>query len=166
MGRFELPEAAEVAALPVTFRGRVQREWIDMMGHMNVAWYTHVFSLATGGLLERLGTPMDGAAPGRLGTAALEVHVRYLRELRLGDGFAIHTRLLGIGPKRFHAMHFMAVEPGGRLAATSELVGAYFDLEARRQAEMPAEAAAAARSLLAAHEALGWRVPVAGRMAP
>jgi acyl-CoA thioester hydrolase len=158
------PRVEEVSALPVTHRGVVAPEWIDVMGHMNVAWYTHVFSHGVGGLLELIGTTPEVFEKGRVATVALEVHVHYLRELHLGARLRVHGRLLGVSQKRFHQVSFIVDEGAGRLAAVSEGVGTYFDKEARRAVAMPPDVAERARRLVAEHAALPWPAPVTGTM--
>ena len=37
-------------ALPITLQTVIPEDYIDVMGHMNVMWYTHLFGKATGGL--------------------------------------------------------------------------------------------------------------------
>jgi acyl-CoA thioester hydrolase len=161
-----MPTVEQISRLPVTMRDVVRPEWIDVMGHMNVVWYTHVFSNAVGGLLQMLGTTREDYLSGRIGNAALEGHVRYLRELHVGDPLRIHSRLLAISEKRLHSIHFLIDEADERLAATSEGVGAYFDLKARRMVPMPPDVAERARRILAEHAAVGWAAPVTGAMAP
>ena len=36
--------------LPVTYRAFIPEAYLDEMGHMNVMWYTHLFSQAMGGI--------------------------------------------------------------------------------------------------------------------
>ena len=164
MLRMRFPSVEELSALPVTFRATVGPEWIDVMGHMNVAWYTHAFSNAVGGLLSLMGTRLEDSRTGQVGTVALEVHVHYLSELREGQVLRVHSRLLGCTEKRFHAISFLVNETAERLSATSEGVGSYFDLRARRTAPMPPDVAARTRGLLAEHAALPWPAPVLGTM--
>jgi acyl-CoA thioester hydrolase len=166
MGRSRFPGVGELSALPVTLRAAVLPEWIDMMGHMNVCWYTHVFSHAVGGLLELVGIAREDFLSGRTATAALEVHVNYLGELRVGARLRIHSRLLGITQKRFHAMSFLVDEDSERLSATSEGVATFFDRSLRKSTAMPSEVAARAGRLAAEHAALPWAAPVCGVIRP
>ena len=39
----------DLTALPITHRAVIPDDYLDEMGHMNVMWYTHLFSLARGG---------------------------------------------------------------------------------------------------------------------
>ena len=39
----------DVRQLPVTHRQTIPEEYLDVMGHMNVMWYTHLFGEGMGG---------------------------------------------------------------------------------------------------------------------
>jgi acyl-CoA thioester hydrolase len=166
MPRIAFPTVEHVAALPILFRGVVRDDWIDVMGHMNVAWYTHVFAHAMESLFAHIGMPLHGAGSRRDGAFALESHVHYLAELHAGTRLRVHCRLLRRTEKRFHAMHFLVNEDAERLSATFEAVGAYVDLTTRRMAPFPKHIAAAADQLIAEHSALAWPAPVTGVMRP
>src|SRR4051812_22801694 len=94
-------------ALPVTQRALIPESYLDEMGHMNVMWYTHLFSNATGGIFDRIGLTDVYCEANRAGAFALEQHIRYLKEVRAGDRVTVRTRLLGRTAKRMHFMHFL-----------------------------------------------------------
>jgi acyl-CoA thioester hydrolase len=100
------------------------------------------------------------------GVFALQHHIRYLAEVMPGDEIAIHGRLLGVGPKRFHWMGFMLNETHDRLASTIEAVVAHADMRVRRIAPFPPELAARLNKMLAEHTAIDWQPPLSGIMSP
>src|SRR5260370_24348324 len=100
-------DITSLQALPVTQRAIIPESYLDEMGHMNVMWYTHLFSEATGGLFDRIGLTQDYFETNQAGTFALEAHVRYLKEVRVGERVTIRIRLVGRSAKRFHFLHFM-----------------------------------------------------------
>ncbi len=121
-----------------THTGVVLPEWIDYNGHMNLCYYVLLFDSATDTFLEQLGmTPAFRARRGA-STFAAEIHVHYLRELRVGDEVRITTQLLDYDAKRIHFFHRMYHRQLGYLAATNELMSLYVDMEARRVTAMPA----------------------------
>ena len=67
------------------------------------------------------------------GSFALETHVRYLNEVRVGRHITIRSRVLGRSAKRIHFMHFMTIDESGLLAAMQEHVGAHIDMSIRRR---------------------------------
>lgn len=133
----ETPSLAEALALPRTLEASVEPRFIDGMGHMNVAWYVHLFDLATWAFFERLGLDSAYRARAHTGMFAVEEHVRYLAELREGDPLEVHTRLLAEGPKSLRLLHVMTDPARARLAATAEVVGVHVDLTTRRSAAIP-----------------------------
>ncbi|MEJ7639637.1 MAG: hypothetical protein WKF75_17105 [Singulisphaera sp.] len=45
----------DLNSLPITYRASIPESYLDEMGHMNVTWYTHLFSQAMGGFSARSG---------------------------------------------------------------------------------------------------------------
>lgn len=80
-----------------TYRGTVYRWEVDNVDHFTVAYYFERFEDATLGLLHAIGLdPGSLAGTGRL-CATLLWHVRYLRELRVGDILHIRSGVIEIG---------------------------------------------------------------------
>src|SRR5262245_30184402 len=73
-----------------TYRGMVYRWEVDPVDHFTVAFYFSRFEDATTALLDAIG--LDPEILARAGEAAFttECHVRYRRELRVGD--ILHVR--------------------------------------------------------------------------
>jgi acyl-CoA thioester hydrolase len=156
----------DLQRLPVTYRAVIPATYRDEMGHMNVMWYTHLFSQATGGLFALFGLTPAYCEANQAGSFALEQHVRYLAEVRVGQHLRIHSRALGRSAKRLHFMHFMVMDDTSVLAATEEGIGTHVDLRVRRSSPLPAPLAAAYDRLLAEHGQLPWNAPVCGVMKP
>ncbi|MCS6866154.1 MAG: thioesterase family protein [Gemmataceae bacterium] len=156
--------ALDLAALPLTHRAVVPAAYLDDMGHMNVMWYTHLFSGGTGGLYELIGLTRAYWAAHQAGSFALEQHLRYLKEVRVGQQVTIRSRVLGRSAKRIHLMHFMTLDDAARIAATCETVATHVDLTIRRSSPWPEAIAAAIDRLLAEHARLPWVAPVCGAM--
>jgi acyl-CoA thioester hydrolase len=154
-----------LADLPETARQTIPAEYLDLMGHMNVMWYTHLFSNATIRFFEMIGLTREYMQANRSGSFALEVHVRYYAEVHVGQEVVLYTRALGRSAKRFHMMHFLSIGEE-TLSATSEFVSAHIDLTTRRMAPLPEPIAAALDRLIDQHRRLSWQPPVCGVMAP
>ncbi len=135
----------------VTFHGKVEPQWIDYNGHMNVGYYMVAFDKGTDGLLDqlRLGEAYRRATNHSL--YVLEAHVTYERELKLAEPFMIETQLIDADEKRLHFFHRMHHAEGGFLAATNELLALHVDLAGPRAAALPPDARARLEPLLAAH---------------
>ena len=155
-----------LSSLPITHRATVKDEYLDLMGHMNVVWYMHLFDQATWFLFAMMGMDVQYYERNMAGNAALEQHTRYLAELRLSTPVTLRSRVLGRSAKLTHFMHFMVNEESGVLAATTELIGIHLDRAERRSAPMPTAIIAQVDRVIAEHQALEWDAPVCGLMKP
>src|SRR5947207_7379417 len=121
------------------FRGEVLPEWIDYIGHMNLAYYTVLFDQATDLLFDELGLGLDYRRDRQLGTFVAETHNRYERELLVKARVRIATQILGADDKRLYRGHEMFALAGGHRCATQELMFLHVDLRARRVSPFPKE---------------------------
>ena len=151
-------------SLPVTHRAVIPEDYLDMMGHMNVMWYTHLFGRSVGSVFKLVGATPEYFRESGNGSFALENHVRYLAEVRVGDAVTIRSRVVGGSAKRMHFIHFMIHDGDGRLAATSEIVCSHVDLRIRRTSPWPEAIKAGIDRVVAEHAALGWDPPLCGSM--
>jgi len=133
---------------------------------MNVMWYAHLFDRATWRFFDSLGMSLNYFEEQNAGAFALENHTRYLAEVRLGQTVVLRTRAINRSQKRFHFMHFMAIENSGLLAATAEFVGMHIDRTTRRSSPLPDHIAEAFDRLISKHQTLDWDPPVCGIMNP
>ena len=145
-----------------SYQCRVLPEWIDYNGHMNLAYYLVAFDKATDALFERLGVGLDYVRATEHSLFALEAHVTYARELRVGDPISIVGQLVDADEKRLHFFHRMEHADAGYLAATIEFMGVHVAMGARRAVPFPQEAAARIEAMLAEHRRLP-RPPQLGR---
>jgi acyl-CoA thioester hydrolase len=155
---------ADLEMLPVGHRQKILEDYLDANNHMNVMWYTHLFSCALGEVFQRIGLTSEYFAANHAGTFALEGHMRYINEVRVGQQVTIRTRAIGRSDRRFHFLHFMTNDDTGKLASTLEGIGTHVDLNLRRSAPLPAQIASAFDSLLAEHARLPWAAPLCGAM--
>jgi len=155
-----------VRKLPTTHTATIPGDYLDDMGHMNVMWYTHLFSMAMGGMFQLIGLTPEHVQQHHGGSFALESHIRYLSEVRVGHSIQVHTRLLGRSSKRYHVLHAMINDHKQDVAATFEAVGAYIDMRTRRMAAFPPEITQPLDRLIAEHQQLEWPAPVCGIMRP
>jgi len=78
-----------------TYRGTVNRWEVDNVGHFTVAYYFERFEDATLALLHAIELgPGSVTAAGRV-CVTTQCHVRYLRELRVGDIMHIRSGVIG-----------------------------------------------------------------------
>ena len=65
--------------------GRVKSEWTDYNGHMNLAFYIHLFDSAWEVLLQKFNIGEDAAKIEKRTTFAVESHTTYDMEVKVGD---------------------------------------------------------------------------------
>jgi acyl-CoA thioester hydrolase len=144
------------------YRDRVRPEWMDHNGHMNMGFYVVVFDFATDEFFRWIGLDASHRSRQRVTTFALEAHVTYHREVRVGDPLRFTTLLLGHDAKRLHYFHEMYHADENYLAATNELMSLHVSEATRRGAPMAPEILDRLRSIQAAHDRLP-RPPQVGR---
>ena len=81
---------------------RVLPEWVDINGHMNVAFYVLAFDRGVDTFMSRIGITPTYIQRHRASVFTLEIHVNYFRELCLGDPIQIDCQLLDFDSKRVH----------------------------------------------------------------
>lgn len=164
--RFQVTDVQLLAPLPVTHQATIPESYRDVMGHMNVMWYTHLFDQSIFGFFQRLGMDSEFMQQRGGGSFALENHTRYQAEVLVGDDIEIRMRVLGRSEKRFHLLGFLVNRTQQNVASTFEVVGCYIDMSTRRMAPIPAEVTAPFDQLMDDHAALSWQPPSCGSMQP
>jgi acyl-CoA thioester hydrolase len=143
--------------IPVPFVSkpmRVEPGWIDLNGHMNLAYYQVLFDRHFDDVLAFAGFGPDYLARANHSIFAAEVHICYRREVRLEDPVVISWRLLGADDKRLHFYSEMHHATEGWLAAVSENISLHVDMDARRVAPFRPESMAMLQRIAEAHAAL------------
>ena len=119
-------------------RGRVLPEWIDVNGHMNVAYYVLAFDYGVDSLWARFGITEEHIRSNDSSTFAVESHVVYRRELKENDPYIVTAQILAFDEKRIHQFQRMYHADEGFLAATAEWMNLHVDMSVRRVAPWPA----------------------------
>lgn len=119
-------------------RGHVLPEWIDVNGHMNVAYYVLAFDLGVDALWARFGITEEHIESTDSSTFAVESHVLYRRELKEADPYLVTAQILAFDEKRIHQFQRMYHAEEKFLAATAEWMNLHVDLATRRVAPWPA----------------------------
>jgi acyl-CoA thioester hydrolase len=113
--------ASQSPALP-QYRARLLPEWIDFNGHLRDAYYGLVMSYAIDDIMDHLGLDAAYRERTRCTLYTLELHMRYMREVKGTDDLVVATSILDADRKRIHmGCRFMC----GRLSeavATGEVM--------------------------------------------
>jgi len=121
----------------------VRAEWIDVNGHMNLAYYIVIFDHATDVAYDALDIGV--AYRERTGNSSfiVETHTLYEREAKEGERLRVTSRLLGADAKRVHLFHEMFRANTDERVATHELLALHIDMRTRRTAPFPSDTQAA-----------------------
>ncbi len=115
--------------------GRVKSEWADYNGHMNLAFYIHLFDTAWETLLEKFNIGEDSAINQKRTTFAVESHTTYDKELKVGDEIDMNLLFIDYDKKRIVYKLEMKHKLEQYLASTTEVCSLYVDLGARKVIE-------------------------------
>lgn len=129
--------ASELCGMEVC-RGQVLPEWIDVNGHMNVAYYVLAFDLGVDALWAEFGITAEHIQSNNSSTFAVESHITYRRELKEAEPYLVTAQILAFDEKRIHQFQRMYHAEEGFLAATAEWMNLHVDLSTRRVAPWPA----------------------------
>ncbi len=115
--------------------GRVKSEWADYNGHMNLAFYIHLFDGAWETLLANFNIGEESAINEKRTTFAVESHTTYDRELKVGDEVDLNLLFIDHDKKRIVYKLEMLHKQDRYLASTTEVCSLYVDLNSRRVTE-------------------------------
>jgi acyl-CoA thioester hydrolase len=144
----------EVLLRPARFLSSVMQiepQWIDYNGHLNMAYYNVMFDRAIDELWLKLGIGPGYMKERHSSTFTAECHVRYLREIHLGDPVQVSVLLLAADEKRLHTFEELHHATEGWLSATSENMTIHIDMTARKTAPFPPDIRARIEAVLTAH---------------
>ncbi len=119
--------------------GKVKKEWADYNGHMNLAFYIHLFDTAWELLLTKFNMGEQSAINEKKTTFAVESHTTYNKELKVNDEVSLNLLFLDHDKKRFVYKLEMKNLKEDYLASTTEVCSLYVDLSIRKVTEFEKE---------------------------
>jgi acyl-CoA thioester hydrolase len=139
---------------------RVEPQWIDYNGHLNMAYYHVLFDRAVDEVFSLVGLTRDYVETRHASTFAAECHILYKRELTEGDTVRITAQLIAFDDKRLHYYLEMRHANEGWLAATSENLSLHVDMISRKVTPFPADILANIALMKAAHSMMPLPVTI------
>jgi acyl-CoA thioester hydrolase len=130
---------------------RVEPQWIDYNGHLNMAYYNVLFDRAVDETYEMLDIGLDYLKRTNHSTFTAEVHVRYLREIHEADPVRVEFQLLDYDAKRIHYFETLKHAEDGWVSATSENMTLHVDMEAKKVVPFPQNVLDRLTAMKAAH---------------
>jgi len=147
--------------IPAPFEAHlsVDPAWLDLNGHMNVAFYMTAFDRGSDPFFDDCGLGWQYTQAGAGTIFVTGANMDYHHELLAGDPLRVTTQLLDYSPKLIHLQLCLYQTALGVLAATQEILFMHISFATRRSAPLPAMAQQRLAEILAAHQALA---PAAG----
>ena len=133
---------------------QIEPQWIDYNGHLNMAYYNVMMDRAIDELWLKLGIGPTYMKERHGSTFTAECHVRYLREIHLGDPVQVSIWLLGADEKRLHTFEELRHATEGWLSATSENMTMHIDMSVRKVAPFPPDIRARIADVVKSHAGL------------
>ena len=118
---------------------KIIKEWTDYNGHLNVAFYVHIFDIAADVMLDNFKMGGDSAKKDKRTTFVAEMHTNYYQEVRLGEEVETHITFVDHDKKRIHYKLSMFHKEKKYLAATNEVISLYVDLSKRKVVEFDSD---------------------------
>jgi acyl-CoA thioester hydrolase len=138
--RDPFPEAPPAPPGAFTARRRVGWHHLDMVGHMNSAWYLSLLEDVAIDAAEFAGWPMERATETGFGILAREHRIEYLRPAQLGDSLDITTYIgefRRASATRHYRMKFSGGAQVGESAARARTRWVWVDLRTGRPMAIP-----------------------------
>jgi acyl-CoA thioester hydrolase len=149
---------------------RVEADWIDYNGHLNMAYYNVLFDRAVDEAYALLDVGAGYCERDHRSFFTAEAHTRYLRELHAGDPVRVTFQLLDYDSKRLHYFEQLFHATEGWVSATAEILSLHVDMTTKRTAPFPADVAARLQRMRASHaelprpEAVGRSIATPSRL--
>lgn len=146
----DMPVRTDVGPFLSTVK-QLEPDWIDYNGHLNMAYYNVIMDRSIDELFAAMGMGPTYLASRNCSTMTAEAHVRYLREVHLGDPVQVTMYVIAADEKRMHTFQEMKHATEGWISATSENMTLHIDMSVRKVAPFPPDIAARVQTMAAAH---------------
>ena len=115
---------------------KIISDWTDYNGHMNLAFYIHLFDQGWDVLLDKFEMGGESAKIEKRSTFAVESHTKYIQEVNEGAEVDINLLFLDRDIKRMVYQLEIFNKNGNYRAATTEVCSLYVNLDTRRVTEI------------------------------
>ena len=143
-----------MSALLRPHREVVRPDWVDYNKHLNDAFYLVIFSHATDHMMDQIGLDAAGRERSKHSLFTAELHLNYLKEVKVGVEVRVETTFLGHDAKRLHIFHTMYVGDGIEPVATNEQMQLSMDMTGPKVSPFQPDVLAAIETIAAEHAKL------------
>ena len=131
----------------------IEPGWIDYNNHLNMGYYPVIFDRTSDEVFSLFGFGPKYIAATNQTTFSLEFHVRYLKEVKLGDRVRSSFHVIDHDAKRFHYFQELFNEDGV-LCATGEGLTVHVTLDGPKVTPMPEDILSRIAAMAAEHAKL------------
>jgi acyl-CoA thioester hydrolase len=118
---------------------KIIKEWTDYNGHMNLSYYILIFDMGAEVILSKFKMGEHSAKTTKKSTMVVETHTTYNNEVKEGDEVDIFLSHFDHDNKRLHYKLEMYDKTKNILAATTEVISLYIDLNIRKVSKFEKE---------------------------
>tara|TARA_B100001173_G_scaffold224164_1_gene194271 strand:- start:1610 stop:2071 length:462 start_codon:yes stop_codon:yes gene_type:complete len=118
---------------------KIIKEWTDYNGHMNLSYYILIFDMGAEVILSKFKMGEHSAKTMKKSTMVVETHTTYNNEVKEGDEVDIFLSHFDHDNKRLHYKLEMYDKTKNILAATTEVISLYIDLNIRKVSKFEKE---------------------------
>ncbi len=133
---------------------RVEPNWIDYNGHLNMAFYHVMFDHASDEAFGLVGLGREYMEERKASFFTAETHALYRRELMARDPARVTVQLVDCDEKRIHCYMEIRHAEEGWVAASLEALFLHVDMTTRKVCPFPDDIAANLAVMKAAHARL------------
>ena len=137
--------------IKVDMNKKVKPEWIDYNGHMNVAFYLMVFDEAIDIFNEKIGLGPNYKKLTNKSTFALESHIVWIKEMKLGERMSFTVQIIDCDHKRIHFFVTMFHYENKIEVATYEVLLMHIDLFSKKSCDFPSNIKEKLETIMKAH---------------
>tara|TARA_Y100001970_G_C14104475_1_gene787320 strand:+ start:313 stop:780 length:468 start_codon:yes stop_codon:yes gene_type:complete len=118
---------------------KIIKEWTDYNNHMNLSYYILVFDKGAEVFLSKFQMGEHSAKTTKKSTMVVETHTTYNNEVKEGEEVNVFLSHFDHDKKRLHYKLEMYEKNKNILAATTEVLSLYIDLNLRKVSEFEDE---------------------------
>lgn len=153
------PTIDQVRKLPLLDNEVVADKWEDENNHVNVTYYMDLYNRAGWPIFTMLGIDQSYFTEHQMGIVDLENHIRYFRELHIGNKVSVYCRFLASDQKKFHGMVIVVNDETDQVACTIEFLTLSVDLTKRKSTPWPESVVNHLEKEVQSSDKLSWQYP-------
>jgi acyl-CoA thioester hydrolase len=133
---------------------KVEEQWTDYNGHLNMAYYAVLFDHSAEEMFETFGLGPSYVKQTNCSFFTLETHTTYAHEIHAGELVRIENQIIDADAKRVHYVQQMFHATENWLCCVLEVMVAHVDLAATKTTPFPQNVQSRIDQMANGHKAL------------